>query len=176
MTKKPSTNGFRLTKASNEKAAFIHFIERKLNLSPSCSVVDLDILTNIQTLPKAEYAFWLDWHLIVDLLGEPDDAEEGLKKAQDGLWIASCKYDNLFFAADGNHPPLDQYCQEGGKSLTLQMFFKNSSCYKSIIPFELYKGRVVYWGSNPSTRWTDEECKQNDIRAIRLAQNDSDYW
>ena len=132
------------------------------------SVIDLDNPANIQTLPKADYAFWLDWHLIVDLLGEPDDAEEGLRKAQDGLWLASCTYDNLFFAADGSQPPLDQYCR-GGKSLALKMFFQDSTCYTSITSVGIYKRRVVYWGSKPLYKWTEEECRSNDVRHIRMS-------
>jgi hypothetical protein len=132
-------------------------------------VIDLDDLSHIQTFPKADYAVWLDWHIIVSLLGDPDDAEEGLRKAQDGLWLASCKYDNLFFAADGNQPPLDQYCRGGGKSQALKMFFTDSTCYTSVIPIGVYKGRVVYWGSHPTYKWTEAECIHNNIRSIRMS-------
>ena len=168
MTQKPSRNELDLIKAPNEKIAFISFMKRELHLQSNCSIIDLDNHINIQTFPKADYAVWLNWHLIVDLLWTADEESSGLKRAQDGLWIASCRYENLIFSADGSQPPLDQWCH-GNKSRTLGMFFKESTCYSNIISVWNYRGRVVYWGSEPSEHWDSI----NDInpRTARLERH-----
>jgi hypothetical protein len=167
MTSKSSSNGSGLPKAPSDKAAFIQFIERKLNLQPDCSVVDLDLPAHIQTLPQADIGIWLDsWHHLVDALGPSDNAHIGVETARDILYLASCRISNLLFSADIK-PPLDQF---GPPGRGLQMLFQASTCYTSVIPIALYKGRVVYWGNQPSFKWTDEECKSNDVRSIRLSQ------
>lgn len=166
MTSKLPSNGRSLPKAPSEKAAFIAFAERELNLRPDCSVVDLDIPSHIQTIPEAELGVWLDtWHKLVDVLGTRDDAKEGIEAARDILFLVSCRLPNMLFSADGTKPPLDQF---GPPGRGLRMLFETSTCYRSINPVAMYRGRVVYWGSQPSVKWTADQCIQKDVRYHRL--------
>lgn len=158
----PSTE---LVKAPSDKAAFIHFAKRRLNLQPDCSAINLDDPRYIQVIPTASLGVWLDsWHKLVDGLGSKEDAKEGIEIARDLLYLASCRFENLVFSADLNKPPLDQF---GQASYVLKMLFTASTCYTVITPIAYYRGRVVYWGSKPSVKWTDNDCSKKDIRTER---------
>jgi len=149
MTLKPSSNGWSLPKAPSEKAAFIQFIERTLNLHPDCSVVDFDLPSNQYVCPPpSDLGVWVDtWHVFVDVLGTSDDAQAGLKAARMILFDLSTKCANMVFSADASKPPLDQF---GSPAKCLEFLFNESTCYTNIHPIATYRGRKVYWGSEPS--------------------------
>lgn len=148
MTQKPVNNNTSLPKAPSEKAAFVQFIERKLNLQPDCSVIDLDIPINQNSCPsEADLSIWVDsWHNFVELLASYDDAEVGVRAARDMLYELSCHYKMMVFSADTTKPPLDQF---GLPDKSLDMLFRESTCYTSIRPIAVYRGRKVYLGENP---------------------------
>jgi hypothetical protein len=168
MTQKPSSNGSSLPKAPNEKLAFVQFIERRLNLQPDCSVFDLDNPSHIQTLPPlADLGVWLNnWHALVDLLGTQEDAREGVEQARDILFLASCRLSNMVFSTDATKPPLDQF---GPPGRGLKLLFESSTCYTLVEPVALYRGRVVYWGSNPAVRWTESTFTWSGVRMARVS-------
>lgn len=167
MTQKLSSNGSSLPKAPCEKAAFIAFAKRMLSLQPDCSVLDLDNPTHIQTLPQADLGIWLDtWHRYVDGLGSHEDAKEGVETARDILYLASCQLDNMLFSADGTRPPLDQF---GPPGRGLKMLFETSTCYANIVPIALYRGRTVYWGSQPQVKWTQTAFTWGNVRLARVS-------
>jgi len=169
MTSISSSYESKLIKAPNDKVAFIHFVKRRLNLQPSCSITDLDNPNYIKIIPKAEVGIWISsWHDIVDALGSKEDAREGIEIARDLLYLASCRFENLIFSADVNKPPLDQF---GHASYTLKMLFTASTCYTLITPIAYYRSRAVYWGCQPSVRWTEDECSIKDIRMERKLAN-----
>lgn len=167
MTLKSSGNVLRLPAAPSDKRAFIEFIERKLELQPACTV-DLDQPAQIQSRPTLSQAgVWIDtWHFLADALGSAEDAREGVELARDYLYLASCRIDNLVFSADVKKPPLDQF---GPPGRGLQMLFEASTCYTTVVPIATYRGRAVYWGNNPSVKWSDADCAKANVRIARVS-------
>lgn len=162
MTLKASSNGSGLKKAPIAKDEFLSFALRTAGLQLNDSIVDLDTPSNIQILPKAQLGIWLDsWHSLVDGLGTMENALEGVESARDILFLASCRVENMFFSADATKPPLDQF----GKGLRL--LFESSTCYKSVVPVASYRGRTVYWGSQPEFKWDDATARAANIRYLR---------
>jgi hypothetical protein len=147
---KPLENGGNLPKAPCEKQAFKLFTERLLDLRSDSSIVDLDIPALQHALPEqADVAIWLDtWHVLVDALGSSEDAELGIRTMRSALMDVSTKVPNMLFSADTSKPPLDQF---GSPSKSLELLFRESTCYKDVKPVAIYRGRKVYWGSNPSS-------------------------
>lgn len=163
MTSKASSNGKGLISLPNAKEA-ISYGQRLIN-QPVSSVIDLDSPSNIQILPSGDLGIWLDsWHLLVDALGTQENALEGVEKARDILFLASCRLRNLLFSADSKKPPLDQF----GKGMRL--LFQSSTCYDSVLPVATYKGRVVYWGSSPAFKGNSEALTWSDVRYMRPAR------
>jgi hypothetical protein len=165
LTQSSYRNGLTLPKAPRDKRAFISFIERKISLPSNCSVIDLDTPSNIQTITEADLGIWLNWNNYIDGLGPRDDCQEGVERARDLLFLISCRFPNLIFSADTSRPPLDHY---GQPWFVLKWLFNTSTCYSKIEPVAIYKSHIVYWGSQPSLQWTDDECITKDIRQIRL--------
>jgi len=151
MTLKPTSNGLSLPKAPYEKSAFIEFAKRLLHLQPDCSVVDLDKTSNQYVCPPdSDLGIWIDsWHAIVDALGTSDDAESGVVAARHILYDLSCRFEYMIFSADTSRPPLDQF---GSPNRSLEMLFRESTCYTSVVPVAFYRGRKIYLGSSPDRR------------------------
>lgn len=158
MTLKPSNDGGSLPKAPCEKAAFVVFIRRLLDLQPDCSTLDLDNPVHQHDTPAgADLAIWLDtWHVLVDALGSSDDAEVGIRAARNMLFDISKQFKGMLFSADTTKPPLDQF---GSPSKSLELLFRESTCYSSIVPIATYRGRKVYWGSQPTNAMLQKVSK-----------------
>lgn len=163
---KPNSTGLSLPKAPSEKAAFIQYIERKVGLHANLAV-DLDLPVHIQTLPPvADLGVWVDtWHSIADIFGTSDDAQCGVEQARDILYLCSLRMKNLIFSADVTKPPLDQF---GSPGRGLKLLFESSTCYATIVPIATYKGRVVYWGSNPKHHLDSQQFEWGNIRFNRM--------
>lgn len=149
MTQKLSSNGSGLPKP-HSKDELIALVERMAPLQPDCSVVDLDNSSNQHACPPpSDLGIWVDtWHNFVDKLGSSDDAEVGLRIARAILFDLSHQFANMLFSADAKRPPLDQY---GSPDKVLERLFAESTCYTNIRPIAIYRGRKIYWGSNPSS-------------------------
>jgi len=87
------------------------------------------------------------WHTFVDVLGSSEDAETGIRAARSLLYDLSHRFANMIFSADASKPPLDQF---GAPDKTLELMFTESTCYTTIRPIAIYRGRKIYWGSNQS--------------------------
>lgn len=149
MTQKPFHNGESLPTAPSEKAAFKAFAERLLDLQPDCSIIDLDDPVTQQNIPvQSDLAIWLDtWHILVGAFGFSDNANAGIFKARDLLDELSMQFKSMLFSADCSKPPLDQF---GSPSKSLEIIFRESTCYTEIKPVAIYRGRKVFLGSKPT--------------------------
>jgi len=148
MTQKLSSNGSGLPKLRS-KDELMPLFERELSLQPGCSVIDLDNPSNQSSCPpKSEVGVWVDtWHNFVDILGSSEDAEIGIRAARSILYDLSTRFANMLFSADASKPPLDQF---GPTNKSVEMIFSESTCYTNIRPIAIYRGRKIYWGSEPS--------------------------
>lgn len=148
MTLKPSSNGSGLPKPRS-KDELLRVVERALSLRPDCSVIDLDNPSNQRAFPpESQVGLWVDtWHTFVDTLGSRDNAEIGIREARSILYDLSHRFANMIFSADASKPPLDQF---GPPDKTLELLFTESTCYTTIRPIAIYRGRKIYWGSQPS--------------------------
>jgi len=160
MTQKLSSNGGGLKtapeglpKVPSEKSAFRQFAAKLIGLQPDCSILDLDNHSNWYVCPPdSDLGIWVDsWHTLVDILGTSEDAEAGIKTARNILYDLSCRFSHMLFSADCSRPPLDQF---GSPSKSLEMLFRESTCYTDIRPVATYRGRKVLLGCMPTpSQW-----------------------
>lgn len=133
-----------LESAPIEKDAFIAFAIERLNLEPTCSILDLDNpIVLSQPLIYAQLGIWLDtWTELVcaPWVGSCDDSEIGIAQARAMLGEVADHVDYLLFSADFNRPPLDQF-RKGERLL-----FERSTGLEAK-ELATYKGRIVFVGS-----------------------------
>lgn len=141
------------------KSSLIEFSSNVLDINPASNIIDLDNPIHLKDLPIYKLGIWVDtWSSMVEPLG--------FEQALDILFIASCRLDNLLFCSTNHctyHTWLPEFIET---ERDIHLLFEGSTCYKDIKPIAMYKGRVVYLGSNPIIKL--DSINGIDIRALRL--------